>query len=103
MGFPLPDARGEGAVAGYHCWAEFWIDGQGWTPLDASEAFKHPEKKEALFAGLDENRIEFTLGRDIVIPGSATNPQNFVIYPVVEVDGKKFEQVATKFSFKDAQ
>ena len=30
-----------GAVAGYHCWADFQ-SGTTWIPVDASEAWKHP-------------------------------------------------------------
>jgi transglutaminase-like putative cysteine protease len=38
IGFPLPADRGEGKIAGYHCWAEFYAKGIGWVPVDASEA-----------------------------------------------------------------
>ncbi|MBI2248194.1 MAG: transglutaminase domain-containing protein, partial [Armatimonadetes bacterium] len=30
-------------IPGYHCWAEFYEPWQGWVPVDASEAWKHPE------------------------------------------------------------
>ncbi|MCK4413077.1 MAG: transglutaminase domain-containing protein [Candidatus Eisenbacteria sp.] len=52
IGFSLPEGTPEGAVAGYHCWAEFHDEAAGWLPIDASEAHKHPEKAEQLFAGL---------------------------------------------------
>ena len=52
-------------IPGYHCWAEFQVAEYGWVPVDASEAHKRPEKREALFGGLDENRVQFTYGRDI--------------------------------------
>src|SRR5207249_2747246 len=33
IGFPLkPEA--EGTVPGYHCWAEFYLPGRGWIPVD---------------------------------------------------------------------
>jgi transglutaminase-like putative cysteine protease len=35
IGFPLPSDRGEGQIAGYHCWAEFYTRGIGWVPVDA--------------------------------------------------------------------
>ncbi len=100
MGFPLPEDKSEGDVLGYHCWAEFWIKGYGWIPIDASEAHKHPEKKEMLFGGLDNNRIQFTTGRDIRIPQSQAKPANYAIYPYVEVDGQPFENVTWDFSFE---
>ena len=101
MGFPLPEDKSEGDVLGYHCWAEFWIKGYGWIPIDASEAHKHSEKKEMLFGGLDNNRIQFTTGRDIRIPQSKAKPANYAIYPYVEVDGQPFENVTWDFSFEN--
>src|ERR1035438_3068951 len=51
IGFPLPADRGEGKIAGYHCWAEFYAKGIGWIPVDASEAAKNPAKREYFFGG----------------------------------------------------
>lgn len=103
IGFPLPPDKAEGLIAGYHCWAEFWVEGKGWVPVDASEARKHPEQKEALFAGLDPNRIEFTRGRDLSPPGNATTgPVNFFVYPYLLVDGSPAEGVKHEFHFQKA-
>jgi hypothetical protein len=101
MGVPLPEEKSDGVIAGYHCWAEFFVAGVGWLPVDASEASKFPDKKDALFGRLDANRIEFTAGRDIVLPGSQTGPVNYSIYPHVEVDGAVHDNVETKFSFRE--
>lgn len=101
MGLPLPINKTKGAIPGYHCWAEFYLPEKGWLPIDASEAGKFPEKKEMLFGGLDENRIAFTVGRDIKLPGSAAEPVNFSIYPHVEIDGDVYTNVETSFSFED--
>lgn len=102
MGLPLPQDRTEGIIAGYHCWAEFYIDGKGWLPIDAFEAWKHPEKKDSFFAGLDRNRVAFTVGRDIKLPDSASEPLNYAIYAHVEIDGHLHDNVATTFHFRDA-
>src|SRR5205823_10901134 len=32
MGFPIPTKTGSGPVGGYHCWAWFSPDGNGWVP-----------------------------------------------------------------------
>ncbi len=101
MGLPLPEDKNKGAIAGYHCWGEFYISGKGWLPIDASEAYKCPEKKELFFGGLDKNRVGFTVGRDIKLPGAAAGPLNYVIYPHVEIDGNQHPKVQTTFSFKD--
>jgi transglutaminase-like putative cysteine protease len=101
MGLPLPEDKTEGPIAGYHCWGEFYLRDKGWCPIDASEANKFPQKKEQFFCGLDENRVAFTLGRDIKLPGSNSEPLNYVIYPYVEIDGKIHSSVKTSFSFKD--
>ena len=101
MGFSLPCDRTEGGITGYHCWAEFYIEGKGWLPVDASDASKHPDKKERFFAGLDQNRVAFTLGRDIKLPESEAGRLNYSIYPYAEVDGKEYSDIEYSFYFKD--
>lgn len=103
IGLPLPLIRGQGEIPGYHCWAEFYVRGYGWVPVDASEAWKDPEKKDYFFGGLDENRVQFSVGRDIVLrPRQKGNPLNFFVYPYVEADGKPIrDAVKYKFYFKD--
>ena len=101
MGFPLPEDRTEGEIPGYHCWAELYVKGVGWLPLDSSEASKHPEKRALLFGGLDANRVEFTRGRDLVLEPPASAPLNFLVYPRVEVDGVEYPGVTRSFSFAE--
>jgi len=40
--------RGSGEIGGYHCWAEFYLRGYGWVPVDTSEGWKQPEKRDFL-------------------------------------------------------
>jgi transglutaminase-like putative cysteine protease len=102
IGFPLPPEHGQAEVAGYHCWAEFYLTGYGWVPVDASEAKKHLEKKDYFFGGLDENRVQLSVGRDLtLLPRQAGPPLNYFIYPYVEVDGKPYTGIAKKFAFRD--
>ncbi len=104
MGFPIPVERGAGEVAGYHCWAQFWLDGWGWIPLDASEANRHPDKREYFFGAHDENRILFSLGRDLKFPGmQGEQPLNFFIYPYAEVDGTRVEGLERRFTYRDLE
>ena len=102
VGFPLPEKRGSGQIGGYHCWSEFYLQGYGWVPVDASEANKHPELHEYFFGAHDENRVQFTIGRDLVLePPQDGDAINYFIYPHVEVDGKPFRQVEQRFEFRD--
>jgi transglutaminase-like putative cysteine protease len=89
IGFAIPETRGAGEIAGYHCWAEFYVAGLGWVPVDISEAAKHPELAEYYFGAWTEDRVEFTRGRDLVlVPPQKGEPLNFFVYPYLEVDGK---------------
>ena len=102
IGFPLPAERGEGEIPGYHCWAEFYLKDYGWVPVDASEAWKQPDKKDYFFGALDENRVQLSIGRDIVLrPKQQGSPLNYFIYSYVEAGGKPFKGVTHKFYFKD--
>lgn len=105
IGFPLPPERSAGQsveVAGYHCWAEFYLRGYGWVPVDASEAKKHLEKKDYFFGALDENRVQLSVGRDLTLaPRQAGEPLNYFVYPYVEIDGKPAAKVAKTFRFRD--
>jgi len=100
IGFPLGASSG-GEITGYHCWAEFYAGGQ-WVPVDASEAWKHPQLRQYYFGHLDPNRVAFTMGRDLVLePRQKGEPVNFLIYPYVEVDGQPLpkEQIKNKFDY----
>lgn len=102
IGFQLPADRGAGQISGYHCWAEFYLKGVGWVPIDASEAAKNPNKREYFFGTHDENRVEFTIGRDLVLPPrQAGDPLNYFIYPYLEVDGKPFSSIEKSFTYRD--
>jgi transglutaminase-like putative cysteine protease len=102
IGFPLPADRGEGKIGGYHCWAEFYAKGIGWVPVDASEAAKNPTKREYFFGAHDENRVELSRGRDVVLsPRQHGDPLNYFIYPYAEVDGQKYAAFDTTYSYKD--
>lgn len=101
IGLTVPEAE-QGEISGYHCWAEFYEEGKGWQPVDASEAWKKPERKEAYFGHLDTNKFLISVGRDIELePKSQNGPVNIFFYPYVEVEGKEWKQVKTDFQFKN--
>jgi transglutaminase-like putative cysteine protease len=104
VGFPLPEKRGSGEVAGYHCWAWFNAAGKGWVPVDISEANKHPERRDYYFGNLTEDRVAFSTGRDLVLePAQDGRRVNFFVYPYVEVAGKPYpdDKVRKRFTYED--
>jgi transglutaminase-like putative cysteine protease len=102
IGFPFPNERGQGSIAGYHCWAEFYANGIGWIPIDASEAAKNPSLREYFFGTHDENRVEFSRGRDLKLtPRQSGDPLNYFIYPYAEANGEPVGDVEHTFSWKD--
>ncbi len=99
IGFPIPTDRGEGKINGYHCWAEVNDRRKGWTPIDASEAWKS-KKVEAYFGRLPSDRIEFTAGRDLLLkPKQQGPPLNYFIYPYLEVQGKPADTIQWRIRF----
>ena len=102
IGFPLPADAHSAEIAGYHCWSDFYIDGKGWIPVDISEAWKHPEKRNYFFGSHDVNRVQFSMGRDLRLnPPQEGAPLNYFVYPYVEVDGHEHANVSLAFSFAD--
>jgi transglutaminase-like putative cysteine protease len=101
IGFPLP--AGDGRIPGYHCWAEFYVDGKGWIPVDASDASKSsdPAVRAMLFGNLPPNRVEFTMGRDLMLMPATSDPLNFFIYPRVEAKGKTVGTTTLALDVKD--
>jgi transglutaminase-like putative cysteine protease len=102
IGFPLPERKTEGEIPGYHCWAEFYLQGIGWIPVDASEASKNPAKKDYFFGALDPNRVLFTYGRDIRLSAEQKgDPLNYFIYPYAEMNGQPVKDLNKTFTFRD--
>jgi transglutaminase-like putative cysteine protease len=104
IGLPLNAKHGEGDIPGYHCWAELYVRGRGWVPVDASEAAKDPARRNYFFGHHDENRLEFSKGRYLtLVPAQHGPPLNFFVYPYAEIDGKPFDDVERSFHFVDVQ
>ena len=73
--------------------------------MDISEANRNPEMKDYYFGNLTEDRVQFTIGRDIdLVPRQSSKALNFFIYPYVEVDGQPYaaENVLRRFAYEDA-
>lgn len=104
IGFPLPENKDKGDIAGYHCWAEFYASKTGWVPVDISEAWKAKEKESYFFGSVDANRVQFSTGRDITLSPKQDGPAlNYFVYPYVEVDGKPYDKLDKQFSFEEVK
>ena len=101
IGLVVPEAAA-GEVPGYHCWAEFYVEGRGWSPVDASEAWKHPALADYYFGARAPNRFLISVGRDLrLVPPQQGEPVNLLLSPYVEVDGRVFDKVNTEFRFQE--
>lgn len=102
MGFPVPLDRPAGTIAGYHCWVEFWLPGEGWIPIDASEASKHPERRELFYGTQPADRLQLSRGRDLRLgEGHRGRTLNYFVYPYLEGDGKRLDvPIETRFSYE---
>ncbi len=99
IGATIPANKNEGAIEGYHCWAEFFADGR-WVPVDISEAWKNPNLADYYFGHNPANRFELTRGRDLIVdPAPASGPINFLAYPLLEMNGKAIKP-ETSFAFR---
>jgi len=92
IGFSVPEGPAA-ELPGYHCWADFYLDGAGFVPVDASEAWKHPEKRDYFFGHHDVNRFAVSTGRDIVLPAMRGPALNYFVFPYGESEGKPYSGI----------
>ena len=82
---------------------QFYLPETGWLPIDASEAFKHPEKRELYYGTQLSDRIHLTTGRDLRLGESHRDrPLNYFVYPYVEVEGVAWKgPVERSFAYRE--
>lgn len=102
IGFSLPTNAHAGVITGYHCWAQFYVNGVGWIPIDASEGWKNKDKRDYFFGATDQNRVMLSMGRDIRLkPAQKGDPLNYFVYPYAELDGQPFADLKNEYAYRD--
>jgi transglutaminase-like putative cysteine protease len=113
--FFKPELNGYDLDQSYHCWATFYAPGLGWIPRDLAVADLYagefevttdnevlmrrttadgtfgvdPAKVEYYFGNLDERRMVWSIGRDLILsPKQDGEPVNALPKAYVEIDGK---------------
>lgn len=102
IGFAIPSGQRDGKITSYHCWAEFYIQGTGWIPIDAAQAWQNPSRNDYYIGALDADRVRFTRGRDLTLsPAQTGRPVNYIVYPYAELNGNAFTGLTQEFSFRE--
>ncbi|HEX5773762.1 MAG TPA: transglutaminase-like domain-containing protein, partial [Geomobilimonas sp.] len=105
FGIRLGKKETEDITAWQHCWAEFFLPGYGWVPVDPADVrkamltekleLKDPKTTEYrlyFWGGIDPYRVKLAVGRDLILnPPQAGAPLNTFGYPYAEVGGKPLD------------
>ncbi len=88
-----------------HCWAEFFLPGYGWVPVDPADVRKKmlvehlklgdektKEYRKYFWGAWDAYRVKLAVGRDLILnPRQAGKPLNTFGYPYAEIGGKPLD------------
>lgn len=115
FGIRLGKKATEDITGWQHCWAEFYLPGYGWVPVDPAdvrkamlveklklEDAKTSEYRNYFWGGIDQFRIRLSYGRDLTLnPPQSGAPVNYLMYPFAQVGGKTVDWLDPKsFSYR---
>lgn len=86
-----------------HCWAEGYLNGQGWLPIDATFGDLWPDRHDFYFGQLDARRVAFTRGMDIeLVPAASTQVRAFT-KGHIELDGEVYQNWNRTRTFEELE
>jgi transglutaminase-like putative cysteine protease len=105
FGIRIPNGKEGDMTKAQHCWAEFYLPGYGWVPIDPADVRKimlekklklgeEKEFREYYFGAVDESRIAYGIGRDLILtPPQKDGRLNYFMYPYAEAEGKALDDL----------
>ena len=103
FGYKSLGAGSSDVTKAQHCRAEVFLDGIGWTAVDPADVRKvmleEPPRnlslddpkvadvRAGLFGAWEGNWVAYNFAHDVALPGAASGPVSFLMYPEAEIDG----------------